>query len=851
MEISVIVYLFFLLFSGEDEEWGGNDAMATEDVSNPGNETSGETKKESVSDEDRSEKSVIKEEITTPRLRLKASLATDPALKAQATVIAVKNETELSKSPPNTAEYLTSITPALQTVLASGRFFLPPHISLPDTPARPEPAEVPRQSTAPVYMCAPCSIRFSSLSTLEAHQTYYCSHRINKTVSDAEDGKSATAAEVSGNQSDQDTSENSTKAIRTGKQYTCTHCSYSADKKVSLNRHMRMHTVSPSPVNINTVMSNGESGHESQDRYCADCDIRFSTQKTYRAHKLHYCSSRHMSKSTVSVNPSPVVVNSKTTSSCTSGSTSTSPVDTSACRTPPSPTSAVSVQQPFLALPTNPILIVPYSVFRGASLLPGLLPTVSGLPSQDTPCFLLPNGTLQPMSQAVPSNSTSQQSEVLKSVNKSKESTNMRDASAPLDLSMHKSSELKELVINLGDDHEKENIKHRSPTPEQIICAPSIHGSPPLTPSSLREPSPIQVVSPKRKHDHDSSRSNSPRLPKLISKTGDSEKSQLSPESNKSVNTPFGIPASLHPLLLRAGSMSLLPPELQLRLASGELPAISPSATPQVLVKQGVSKCKECNIVFCKHENYVIHKRHYCSARLQEDEMSKTSGSPPVSPRSAGTTSPAGQYQQLICLACGIKFTSLDNLNAHQAYYCLKRADVEVRRCSKCRAIAETGHHCVPSSSFAGWKCPCCDVVSATASAAQRHMDTHTGVKAYRCTICRYKGNTLRGMRTHIRMHFEKRSPDLQVFYIKLLTNFTLIQLICCRRKNIFPTFLKMMVQIVWKQLLQESLPQPKNEQLLQIQRIIQKHYIIVQNVLTIPLIKQMCYDTSNWCTIL
>lgn len=42
-------------------------------------------------------------------------------------------------------------------------------------------------------------------------------------------------------------------------------------------------------------------------------------------------------------------------------------------------------------------------------------------------------------------------------------------------------------------------------------------------------------------------------------------------------------------------------------------------------------------------------------------------------------------------------------------------------------------------------------------------METHTGVKAYRCTICRYKGNTLRGMRTHIRMHFDKRSPDLQV----------------------------------------------------------------------------------------
>lgn len=29
----------------------------------------------------------------------------------------------------------------------------------------------------PAFICAPCGIKFSSLSTLEAHQTYYCSHK--------------------------------------------------------------------------------------------------------------------------------------------------------------------------------------------------------------------------------------------------------------------------------------------------------------------------------------------------------------------------------------------------------------------------------------------------------------------------------------------------------------------------------------------------------------------------------------------------------------------------------------------------------------------------------------------------
>uniref|UniRef100_A0A1Y1KBD2 Zinc finger protein ush n=1 Tax=Photinus pyralis TaxID=7054 RepID=A0A1Y1KBD2_PHOPY len=743
------------LRKGEDEAWGSNgaNAMVTDEHVISDKEPVTENKLSSSSPpvgDDKIDKSKSVDEGVTPRLRLKTNLATDPALQPATVITTIKTEPDAT-SPAHTAEYFSTLPSALQNVLANSRFFLPPSLHLPEAPSRPEAAaEVARQNSAPIYMCAPCSIRFSSLSTLEAHQTYYCSHRANKNASDAEDGKANSLADVSGNHSDQDVSETSSKAIRTGKQYTCTHCSYSADKKVSLNRHMRMHTVSPCTITATTTLANGEgTTHETQDRYCADCDIRFSSQKTFRAHKLHYCSSRHMSKSSVSVNAP--AISSKTTSSCTSGSTSTSPVDTVPCKTPPSP-SASSTQQPFLALPTNPILIVPYSVFRGASFLPGLLPNVTGLPAPDAPCFLLPNGTLQPMSQAVTPSAPPPLPEVLKSANKAKEPATVKDSTGPLDLSMRKTPELKEPA-----DYEKENIKQRSPTPELIVCAPALHGSPPVTPPSVRAASPIQVPSPKRKHDYDSSRSNSPRLSKPVTKAMPDQ--ARSPDNAK--NTPFGIPTNLHPLLLRAGSMSLFPPELQIRLAAGELPTI-PATTPQVLVKQGVSKCKECNIVFCKHENYVVHKKHYCSARLQDEEISKSSVSPPVSPGSAGATSPAGQYQQLICLACGIKFTSLDNLNAHQSYYCLKRGDVEVRRCGKCRGIAEPGHHCNASGTFAGWKCPCCDVVSATASAAQRHMDTHTGVKAYRCTICRYKGNTLRGMRTHIRMHFDKRSPDLQ-----------------------------------------------------------------------------------------
>ncbi|XP_048518553.1 zinc finger protein ush isoform X3 [Dendroctonus ponderosae] len=690
-----------------------------------------------------------------PKIRLRLGLATDPAHNLLGPI---KSELDAASQP--TAEYLATLPPAIQSALASRGLLFPAGLNLNEAVVAMAAAQRAAASTeavraasvesvsasetsrtsVPIYQCVPCGIRFSSLSTLEAHQTYYCSHRPNKPSEDDPKTSGASSETVTG-QSDADSGDPSGKALRTSKQYTCMHCSYSADKKVSLNRHMRMHTVSPgpatAPASSAAPLPNGElSGAEVQDRYCAECDIRFSSQKTYRAHKMHYCNSRHVIKPTAAP------------SSCTSSSSPTSPADPSACRTPPSP---APQQQPFLALPTNPIIIVPYALFRSASVLP-TLSTPNGVPSPDTPCFLLPNGTLQPMTSALSSVNLPTQAEVLKAANKSnKEPTatsGFRETSSgPLDLTMRKSPEMKKDGDDADYDHEKENMK----SPEKIECEPSIQSSP----CSTHSPG---LSSPKRKCE-DASRSNSPRAsktPKLCLE----KSSRSTPEGGLAAH--FDAPPVLHPLLLRSGNISsLFPPELQMRLSDL---APLPPVMPQVIVKQGVSKCKECNIVFCKHENYLVHKKHYCFARPTEDDASKTSGSPPVSPRSGGTTSPAAQYQQLICLACGIKFTSPDNLNAHQQYYCLKRNETErePKRCGKCRGILEPGHQCVAHSAVAGWKCPCCDIISATASAAQRHMETHTGVKAYRCTICKYKGNTLRGMKTHIRMHFDKRSPDLQ-----------------------------------------------------------------------------------------
>ncbi|CAH0749253.1 unnamed protein product [Diatraea saccharalis] len=641
----------------EDEEWGNeSEAMPGE----PRTPSSGER---AASSGGASPASGGSPEASPPRLRLNTSLATDPALAPTATPL--KHEPPSPSPPPPPV-------PQTRDFLALSATF---------------PALFPA-ATAPGYICKPCGIRYSSLSTLQAHQEHYCSNRRPKTA----DGSDAPADPAA------DESSSDAKTPRpSGKQYACTYCSYSADKKVSLNRHMRMHASSPvsSGTPAPTPTSNGEviEGPPPQDRYCADCDIRFSSIKTYRAHKAHYCSTRQVVKQALAA----VRAGSVTSESA-----------------PPSPGATPPAQAQYaLALPTNPILIVPYSLLRNASTLPG-----TTLPDPDTPCFLLPNGTFQPLSRALPNmNSDGKDTEVLKSANRPREPS--RDAATPLDLSVRRSPE-----SVTTDDHEKEN-RIRSATPEQIVCAPSLPGSPGTPSPSHRSSSPSGTPPPKRRRQN--SRGPTPKPPSIPSP----------PEEKFNPVVP----------------PSMITPALALRLAS-EMPV---AASPQVLVKQGVSKCKECNIVFCKFENYRIHKRHYCSSGGGEERASPAPPEP----------GPPPQYRQLICLACGIHFSSLDNLTTHQSFYCTKR---ETR---SPRTLPEVAR---PSpGSEGGWKCPCCDVVSPTAAAAQRHMEAHAGVKAFRCTICRYRGNTLRGMRTHIRMHFNNKKPaDLQVRHFNIFSYFVL-----------------------------------------------------------------------------
>lgn len=251
----------------------------------------------------------------------------------------------------------------------------------------------------------------------------------------------------------------------------------------------------------------------------------------------------------------------------------------------------------------------------------------------------------------------------------------------------------------------KENLllnSSNSGSPEQIVCAPSLPGSPPLTPSPKRSsssPRGILTISPtslaSSLHLNQPNAHTTPAIlrPLLVNELTarlaesnsvaavlNSSAQHLLDGSNFELALNIATNANNVPISKTTSPIAVTASNANKKPIISGPPALSLNQ-PQIFVKQGVSKCKECNIVFCKYENYLAHKKHYCQSRNIDDNADgKTKPSPPTSPQapanSTGSSSGAvGSYQQLICAACGIKFTSLDNLQAHQMYYCTKRIE--------------------------------------------------------------------------------------------------------------------------------------------------------------------------------
>ena len=296
-----------------------------------------------------------------------------------------------------------------------------------------------------------------------------------------------------------------------------------------------------------------------------------------------------------------------------------------------------------------------------------------------------------------------------------------------------------------------------------------------------------QKTSPQ--HSPASGKLHSPAIPKADGKT----------ESSK-LSSPVGKPTLKVPMF----------PASQIQFVKNKpIPPLS-----------SVSRCVECNIVFYKHENFLIHKEHYCSGRrggltLEEEqkveqeipksppklqtspgsklmapESTKTRDSvSPASPKlpkgdnAPGRLKPNELCYLYYCIPCNIKFSSAGTLKAHKEFYCpygkennaacaLKDSvdgdsdktssdSNDLYRCELCHSEYTSArllklHFCTGMAAQTPLlRCPYCEYVTQTENRLSEHMKVHVPTKAFKCTLCGYRGNTARGMRMHGKMHLE------------------------------------------------------------------------------------------------
>ncbi|XP_060586148.1 uncharacterized protein LOC132741896 isoform X2 [Ruditapes philippinarum] len=233
---------------------------------------------------------------------------------------------------------------------------------------------------------------------------------------------------------------------------------------------------------------------------------------------------------------------------------------------------------------------------------------------------------------------------------------------------------------------------------------------------------------------------------------------------------------------------------------------------------QSVSRCVECNIVFYKHENYLIHKEHYCSGRRgNKDSMSSDSENgeqemkntePSERSKSINSTETVSKQKndvaakiqddsaqdlaqreeicyKFYCIPCKIKFSSAGTLKAHKEFYCPhgkdsnesssdkdsydrdgersspNSSDLSTYQCENCKNDFSSArllklHICMGEMAPAPLlRCLYCDYVTQTENRLSEHMKVHVPTKAFKCNLCGYRGNTARGMRMHGKMHVE------------------------------------------------------------------------------------------------
>ena len=570
------------------------------------------------------------------------------------------------------------------------------------------------------------------------------------------------------------------KIVRPRLAYQCPHCLYSANKGSSLNRHMRIHF--PPKCSSPAV----EERYSLAEMYCVECNIQFSSKATFLRHKEFYCESRHRGTAYVrrrsNSEHSPAAPSRGSVSQFETASMAAAMLSSqgaaSVYAASPQEMALLAGQQHIAMSPVggmSPMSAASMSSMVASaemsrSQVAAAMAIASGMPFSIPATVILQPLVTPPGGILVNSVQAHQAAPVMLSSPPVSSLTEQ-----PLDLSVSKKSPSVKSETDASIRGQPTDVSHKSEHADQLM----LH-------RVKEEPQDLSLCK---------SRSVSPRE---ACRT-------VSPKSSKSS------PMSEASTYLSSGGLHILPPEgvvapLPPILVAPHVPAGVVPALPTI------SKCLECNIVFYKHENYIAHKEHYCAGRLNKPSTASVSPpgvrTSPVISRSPSVKSPGsstspsmspgggpGQpvaemftvdhsFLHYYCIPCKIKFSSMDTLKAHKDYYCPARPDKLIDGatvdpaqlnassesqvengaatclCTQCGSAFPSArllkhHACVlpQSTSLPLFHCPYCDYVAQSDSRLTEHLKAHSPSKAYRCTLCGYRGNTPRGMRMHGKMH--------------------------------------------------------------------------------------------------
>lgn len=542
--------------------------------------------------------------------------------------------------------------------------------------------------------------------------------------------------------------------------------------------------------------------------FCEACKIQFLSVNTYQVHKKFYCKSRHENEEMTPPMPSLESNHGVLTAAFKPSA------DTVILRGGINGGVTPSVIQPqaiYAAISTNPLILLPCTLVPGQGLVPqnGVIPTgAPGIVLQSgiaCPTIVEKAPALKPSETSCPPRKTSHP--VMNSADETNDKTLL--SSTKIATLKRKISEgdvlnLKKTCTNNDTDlttdknlYETKDIEVDQDSPLDLSIRVKKSGDVAARKSPIRRRSSVISVG------HPSSPglriAGSPPGPSVISST----QSVPSPSSYSNESSCYNaqVPVVVHrvPPVER---ISPLPPVLQSAMVDKTIPP--PGMMPPKLMKQGNNICDECHIVFIKYDNLVTHKKHYCAYRRRQlsamaaaaaaaaastqeqssDDNSNHSGinegTQSYQGDDAGKSSlrkldysAAEHYRPVItkppqpqycCDACGVKFSTSDTLIAHQTYYCMKKPDSAMAKASSKKGDESISTIESPFSGPEEWKCNYCDAACSSYETMRRHLLTHTEPRGYRCLLCGYKGNTIRGMRTHACEHLTEDSASVEEF---------------------------------------------------------------------------------------